>query len=50
MPRLNAWLSTLLKERGADLFRSKGILSIAGSDDRHVFQGASCFLACCASR
>lgn len=34
MQRLNEWLSTLLKERGADLFRSKGILSIHGSDDR----------------
>jgi G3E family GTPase len=41
MQRLNAWLSKLLQERGADLFRSKGILSIAGSDDRHVFQGGA---------
>ncbi|KAG2431153.1 hypothetical protein HXX76_009683 [Chlamydomonas incerta] len=39
MGRLNAWLSGLLRERGADLFRSKGLLSIAGSDDRYVFQG-----------
>jgi G3E family GTPase len=39
MQRLNAWLSALLKDRGEDLFRSKGILSVAGSDDRHVFQG-----------
>ncbi|KIY93116.1 hypothetical protein MNEG_14847, partial [Monoraphidium neglectum] len=44
MPKLNAWLSTLLKDRGADLFRSKGILSIAGSDDRHVFQGVHMML------
>ncbi|GBF94764.1 hypothetical protein Rsub_07647 [Raphidocelis subcapitata] len=44
MQRLNAWLSTLLKERGADLFRSKGILSIAGSPDRHVFQGVHMML------
>lgn len=44
MQRLNAWLSVLLKERGADLFRSKGILSIAGSDDRHVFQGVHMML------
>lgn len=31
MRKLNQWLSTLLQERGPDLFRSKGILSIAGS-------------------
>lgn len=39
MQKLNGWLSKLLQERGPDLFRSKGILSIAGSDDKHVFQG-----------
>lgn len=44
MQRLNAWLSALLKDRGADLFRSKGILSIHGSDDRHVFQGVHMML------
>ncbi|KAG2448021.1 hypothetical protein HYH02_007049 [Chlamydomonas schloesseri] len=39
MGRLNAWLNKLLRERGNDLFRSKGLLSVAGSDDRYVFQG-----------
>lgn len=34
MRKLNSWLSTLLQERGPDLFRSKGILSVAGSDDK----------------
>ncbi len=29
--KLNQWLSKLLQERGPDLFRSKGILSVAGS-------------------
>ncbi|KAI3428122.1 hypothetical protein D9Q98_006505 [Chlorella vulgaris] len=33
------WLSTLLREKGEDIFRSKGILCFAGSDDKHVFQG-----------
>jgi G3E family GTPase len=37
--RLNQWLSTLLGERGTDLFRSKGILNLAGTDQRYVFQG-----------
>ncbi|MGE0400283.1 MAG: GTP-binding protein [Kofleriaceae bacterium] len=37
--RLNAWMGKLLRERGNDIFRMKGILDIAGSDRRFVFQG-----------
>jgi len=37
--RVNAWMSKLLRERGADLFRMKGILAIGGQDRRFVFQG-----------
>ncbi|MBL9025831.1 MAG: GTP-binding protein [Myxococcales bacterium] len=37
--RLNKWLSTLLREKGADIFRMKGILNIEGNDNRFVFQG-----------
>jgi hypothetical protein len=52
MMRLNQWLSGLLQERGADLFRSKGILVVDGCDERcareldderselHPFRGA----------
>ncbi len=39
LDRLNRWMSTLLREKGVDIFRSKGILAIAGWDDRYVFQG-----------
>eukprot|EP00747_Dinoflagellata_sp_TGD_P169893 gnl/TRDRNA2_/TRDRNA2_200032_c0_seq1.p1 gnl/TRDRNA2_/TRDRNA2_200032_c0~~gnl/TRDRNA2_/TRDRNA2_200032_c0_seq1.p1 ORF type:complete len:364 (+),score=63.12 gnl/TRDRNA2_/TRDRNA2_200032_c0_seq1:79-1092(+) len=39
MTKLNAWLSKLLATKGTDIFRSKGVLHIAGSDARHVFQG-----------
>ncbi|KIZ00796.1 COBW domain-containing protein 1 [Monoraphidium neglectum] len=42
--KLNAWLRRLLTEKGADLFRSKGVLAMAGSDDRHVFQGVHMLL------
>merc|ERR1711988_954806 len=35
---LNTWLSTLMREKGADLYRSKGILAIVGSDEKYVFQ------------
>ena len=37
--RLEAWLRELLLEKGADIFRMKGILDMKGSDNRFVFQG-----------
>lgn len=37
--RLNEWLSHLLRTQGQDIFRMKGILNIAGEDNRFVFQG-----------
>jgi len=39
MPKLNAWLSRLLATKGADIFRSKGVLNVQGSEDRFAFQG-----------
>jgi G3E family GTPase len=39
VPRLNTWLGALLATRGPDLFRSKGVLNLADSDRRYVFQG-----------
>ena len=37
--KLNDWLSNLLETKGTDIFRMKGILNIAGEEDRFVFQG-----------
>lgn len=37
--KLDIWLSMLLVTSGPDLFRSKGVLNIAGADHRYVFQG-----------
>ncbi|OLP19201.1 cobalamin biosynthesis protein CobW [Leptolyngbya sp. 'hensonii'] len=37
--KLNAWLGKLLQTQGPDIFRMKGILTIAGEDQRFVFQG-----------
>ena len=37
--RLNAWLSQLLSERGVDIFRMKGFISLVGESRRFVFQG-----------
>ena len=36
---LNQWLGTLLRERGVDIFRMKGFISLAGEPRRFVFQG-----------
>ncbi|MEM9691871.1 MAG: GTP-binding protein [Myxococcota bacterium] len=37
--KFNAWLSELLRERGVDIFRMKGFISLADELDRFVFQG-----------
>jgi G3E family GTPase len=34
---LNKWLGKLLGEKGTDIFRSKGILSIEGNEERYCF-------------
>ena len=36
---LNCWLVSLLKERGTDLFRMKGIVAIQGKDEMFIFHG-----------
>jgi len=37
--KLNAWLGVVLRTKGTDIFRMKGILNLKGSDSRFVFQG-----------
>ena len=37
--KLNNWLGELLRERGVDIFRMKGFISLAGESNRYVFQG-----------
>jgi len=37
--RLNEWISELLRTKGGDIYRMKGVLSVKGSDKRLVFQG-----------
>ena len=39
MKKMNTWMGNLLKERGPDIFRMKGVLSIKGEAERFVFQG-----------
>jgi len=35
---LNEWIGWLLKEKGVDIFRSKGVLAVKGMKDKFVFQ------------
>ena len=37
--RINDWLGWLLREKGTEIFRMKGILNIDAFDNRFVFQG-----------
>merc|ERR1712050_456821 len=36
--KLNDWIGWLLKEKGVDLFRSKGVLAVKGMKEKFVFQ------------
>merc|ERR1712039_1011129 len=36
--KLNDWISWLLREKGVDLFRSKGVLAVRGMREKFVFQ------------
>jgi len=48
--RFNKWLSDLLAQQGKDIFRSKGILNIKGSEERLVFQGVHMLMDVSAGR
>jgi G3E family GTPase len=39
LEKINVWLGWLLREKGTDIFRMKGIINVANSDNRFVFQG-----------
>lgn len=39
LKKFNAWISWILDNKGVDIFRSKGIVSVAGHEERFVFQG-----------
>eukprot|EP00262_Sarcandra_glabra_P010552 TRINITY_DN25846_c0_g1_i1.p1 TRINITY_DN25846_c0_g1~~TRINITY_DN25846_c0_g1_i1.p1 ORF type:complete len:451 (+),score=84.97 TRINITY_DN25846_c0_g1_i1:55-1353(+) len=44
LDEVNDWLERLVDERGDDLYRVKGVLSIDGSDERYVFQAVHSML------
>ncbi len=37
--KLNEWLSGIVRDQGADIFRMKGVFSLKGNPDRIIFQG-----------
>ncbi len=37
--KLNDWISTLVREKGLDIFRMKGVFAVKNQPDRVVFQG-----------
>lgn len=42
--RLGQWLNRLLRERGNDIFRMKGVFAVRGNPNRVVFQGVHMLL------
>merc|ERR1711874_762645 len=36
--KLNSWIGWILKEKGADIFRTKGVLAVKGMKEKFVFQ------------
>jgi G3E family GTPase len=42
--KLETWLSRLLRERGTDIYRMKGVFSIKGNSNRFIFQGVHMLL------
>jgi len=39
LPKLQKWISQLLRTQGPDIYRMKGIISIKGMAERYIFQG-----------
>merc|ERR1719198_1531522 len=39
LERTNAWVAKLLQEQGVNIYRMKGVLAMAGHDEKYVFQG-----------
>ncbi|KAK7346248.1 hypothetical protein VNO80_20763 [Phaseolus coccineus] len=44
LDEVDDWLERVIEEKGEDLYRMKGVLSVDGSDQRYVFQGVHSML------
>ncbi|CAH8276096.1 unnamed protein product [Arabidopsis lyrata] len=47
LDEVDDWLERLIEEKGDDLYRMKGVLSIDSSDQRYIFQGVHSMLDGC---
>ncbi|KAJ0787632.1 putative cobalamin (vitamin B12) biosynthesis CobW-like, cobW-like domain superfamily [Helianthus annuus] len=47
LDELDDWLERLVEEKGDDLYRMKGVLSVSDSETRYVFQGVHSTLDGC---
>uniref|UniRef100_A0A7N0V950 CobW C-terminal domain-containing protein n=1 Tax=Kalanchoe fedtschenkoi TaxID=63787 RepID=A0A7N0V950_KALFE len=47
LDEVDDWLERLIEEKGEDLYRMKGVLSVTQSDQRYVFQGVQSILDGC---
>ncbi|KAK7250587.1 hypothetical protein RIF29_33112 [Crotalaria pallida] len=47
LDEVDDWLERVIVEKGEDLYRMKGVLSVDGSDQRYVFQGVHSMLDGC---
>ncbi|KAJ9134995.1 hypothetical protein P3X46_032221 [Hevea brasiliensis] len=47
LDEVDDWLERLIEENGEDLYRMKGVLSVASSDQRYIFQGVHSTLDGC---
>ncbi|CAL5441131.1 unnamed protein product [Camellia sinensis] len=47
LDEVDDWLERIIEEKGDDLYRMKGVLSVNGSDECYVFQGVQSILDGC---
>ncbi|KAF5936469.1 hypothetical protein HYC85_027598 [Camellia sinensis] len=47
LDEVDDWLERIIEEKGDDLYRMKGVLSVNGSDECYVFQGVQSSLDGC---
>nr|ACU20198.1 unknown [Glycine max] len=47
LDEVDDWLERVIEEKGDDLYRMKGVLSVDSSDQRYVFQGVHSMLDGC---
>eukprot|EP01046_Picozoa_sp_COSAG06_P034310 COSAG06_NODE_3585_length_5149_cov_2.336436_6_plen_218_part_00 len=50
LPMLHDWIGEIIRGMGAKLYRYKGVLSVAGKDEKFVFQGVGMIFDGCENR